>query len=644
MSKDKYISAMDKIEAEEKLKQSTLEKATKQKKIHLFPKLVSFAALILIVFGLTYMLKEAIDQNNMPIDVKGELAALPTIDSYENLRQYVEKNTKTTRGTGILKSDLAIEDAMNAESSVTQNSSEYSTTNIQVANVDEADVVKTDGEYIYYLTNEKLVIVEAQNLNIVSKVEYDLEQEGKERFYPKSAYLTNDKLVVIGRLNMLSTQNNLLSDVIYGADYKSTTTAIIYDISNKQDVKEIRRINVEGNELSTRMIGDNVYIITNQYLYTDSIARPYFRDTIASQEVKYVDYPDIYYFPESTDNTYLLIASFNVNRNEEINVEAFLGAGQEIYCSTDSIYIVKTDYEFSYVEGSLGAAVEGKTTIFKFDINETKVEYKAKGEVPGYIINQFAMDEYDNVFRIATTSNLNNEDVNNLYTLDENLEIIGKIENLAPGERIYSVRFLGEKGYVVTFKQVDPLFAIDLSDPRNPKVLGELKIPGFSEYLHPYDENHLIGIGQDTEEKSNGSVVTNGMKLSMFDITDMTNPIEKFTVTIGDSGTYSEILYNHKCLLFSKEKNLLAFPITITEKQGNYTKSRTTGAIVYNVTLEDGFEEKGVITHQNHDDDYEYGSTVQRIIYIGDKLYTISSNEIRKNNIETLETEGSVEI
>ena len=230
--------------------------------------------------------------------------------------------------------------------------------------------------------------------------------------------------------------------------------------------------------------------------------------------------------------------------------------------------------------------------------------------------------------------------------------MIGKLENLAKGENIYSVRFMGNRAYMVTFVQTDPLFVIDLEDPTNPYVLGELKIPGFSNYLHPYDETHIIGFGQDTEENEFGGVITTGMKMALFDVSNPNNPIEMFSEKIGESGTYSELLNNHKALLFSKEKNLIAFPIYITEETEDYiSKLKFQGAIVYNFDLENGFVKKGEIAHQKINEDvedgyydYDYKKLVKRILYIGNSLFTMSNDLIKSTNIETMEEQGTIEI
>ncbi|MCX6818909.1 MAG: beta-propeller domain-containing protein [Candidatus Aenigmarchaeota archaeon] len=219
---------------------------------------------------------------------------------------------------------------------------------------------------------------------------------------------------------------------------------------------------------------------------------------------------------------------------------------------------------------------------------------------------------------------------NHVYILDGDLNIVGKLEDLASGEQIYSARFIGNKGYMVTFRQIDPLYVIDLSDPANPKVLGFLKIPGVSDYLHPYDENHVIGLGRDATEEGR----MQGMKLSLFDVTDVQNPTEVSKYMIGDRGTSSEALNDHKAFLFSKEKNLLIIPVSLVEGE---KWNAWNGVYVFSLDLENGFVLKGKVTHSNqteNETDYyynDYQSQIRRSLYMDDMLYTISQKMIKMN-------------
>ncbi len=306
------------------------------------------------------------------------------------------------------------------------------------------------------------------------------------------------------------------------------------------------------------------------------------------------------------------------------------------------------------------------TLIYRIHIDENEIGIRASGDVPGYVLNQFSMDEHEGYFRIATTTGHIARSLeeassrNHVYVLDMNLDIVGKLEDLAPGEKIYSARFMGERCYLVTFRKVDPLFVIDLEDPRNPIVLGQLKITGYSDYLHPYDENHIIGIGKETEAAEEGDFAWyQGVKISLFDVSDVENPKEIDKYEIGDRGTDSPILRDHKALLFDKSKNLFVIPVLVAEIDeekypsgvppyihGDYVWQ---GAYVFDISLE-GLVLKGRITHLEDDTDlmksgYYFSSpySVKRSLYIDNVLYTISDKKIKMNSLENLEEINEVE-
>jgi uncharacterized secreted protein with C-terminal beta-propeller domain len=242
-----------------------------------------------------------------------------------------------------------------------------------------------------------------------------------------------------------------------------------------------------------------------------------------------------------------------------------------------------------------------------------------------------------------------------------NLTIVGKLEGLAPGESIYSARFLGKRCYVVTFKKVDPLFVISLEDPTSPTVLGKLKIPGYSDYLHPYDENHLIGIGKEAVEAEQGDFAWyQGVKVSIFDVTNVENPIEAANFTIGDRGTDSPVLRNHKALLFDKGLNLLVLPVLIAEidetkypdgvPANAYGDFVWQGALVFNIT-ESAIVSLGGITHMEDNASlinsgyYFYSDySIKRSLYIDDTLYTISNKKIKMNNLTNLEEINDIKL
>jgi len=588
-----------------------------------------------------------------------------------------------------------------AEAAPSEYSEDYSKTNVQVTGVDEADIVKNDGKYIYVVSGKKIVIVDAhpaEQAEILSEIEVN--------GTPQEIFINKDKLVVFGSKY----------------DYRSSKTFIeVYDVRERSNPIIKRDVYLDGDYYNSRMIGDYVYVIINQPL-------PYYPETgvripeIASAgiakpvcgcvDVYYFDFPDYSY-------RFTTIAAVNTqNDGEELSSKVFLmGITQNLYVSLNNIYITYmkrlnhdayrdriideviipsvpitiaseinsiknsdlSSYEKweqindvlrEYTESlnpeqganfykSMGermitfeekiAKEMEKTVIHKISVDKNKIEYKTGGEVPGNVLNQFSMDESNGYFRIATTTSgfgtfgARTEPKNHVYVLDGDLNIVGKLEDLASGERIYSVRFIGNKGYLVTFRQIDPLFVIDLSNPNSPQVLGFLKIPGVSDYLHPYDETHLIGVGRDATEE--GRML--GMKLSLFDITDVSNPQEISKYIIGESGTYSEALYDHKAFLFSESKNLLVIPIRLSEgRKWNVWQ----GAYVFNLDLGNGFVLKGRVTHENRTENeteyyyYDYAAVIRRSLYMDDVLYTVSNRMIKMNSLDDLNEINKVEL
>ena len=638
---------------------------------------------------------------------------LPTVGSEENLKKLLEEaasqndtlqyGAKKMRNGAEILTDMflaptatAAESVGNSKQSADSGSGDYSTTNIQVEGVDEADIVKTDGKYIYQVNNNRIIIAEVYPADKMSiKKVIGLEENN---IYPTELYLDDKNLVVIGSSNgnipMRSSEKKTMMPSKHGYYYNSTVKMLIYDISDKDNIKKTREIELEGNYLSSRKIGSKLYLVSNKQLnyyriYDSSEVNdtPSYRDTALQQDYISIDYEKIGYFPGSIEPNYMIAAGVNLDRpSEGVNVSTYLGSGESIYASAQNLYVAVTRhnripedvpgpiiYDSAVSQKPAVKVSDRETVIYRFALNNGKLDYTGKGQVPGSILNQFSMDESSGYFRMATTKgNLwgegENISKNNMYVLDSDLNICGSLEDVAPGEKIYSVRFMGDRAYMVTFKKVDPLFVIDLKDAKNPKILGALKIPGYSDYLHPYDENHIIGFGKDSIELSNeGSWGNNksttayyqGMKIALFDVSDVTKPKEKFKEIIGDRGTDSELLNNHKALLFSKEKELMAFPVTVMEIEnrenvtsGNmpaYGSFSFQGAYIYNIDLEEGFKLKARISHISDEEYrksgehwYDYNKNVERIIYIGDNIYTISKGMIKANNIKDMKDKGSL--
>lgn len=546
---------------------------------------------------------------------------------------------------------------------------DYSATNIQVEGVDEADIIKNDGEYLYALQGGKIRIVKAvpsSAMELLSTI--DVSSDG---FNATELYVDGDRLTVIGNLwintyaEPMPAFRKIAAPYWYGG---SNRTAVrIYDVSDRSAPALKRSVSFEGNAISSRRIDDRIFLVMNQNLGwyggpvpLDAELLPKFSDSATNEkEAAVVPCADVMILPREPQPQYLIIATIPTDdTNGKIEKEVILGNATNVYSSLENLYVASSQSRYLW-QGKTGKSVQ-QTTVYRFAINDKGVELKAKGKVPGTVLNQFSMDEYRDHFRIATTDgeswNQENMSRNNLYVLNMSLERTGTLEDLAPGEQIYSVRFVGDKTYMVTFRTIDPLFVLDTSDPKNPRVLGQLKIPGYSNYLHPYDSDHILGFGKDAAVSKDGTTAWyQGMKVALFDVSDTQNPKILDEVLIGDRGSDSPLLYDHKALLFEKDKNLLAFPVSVSKiddalKQGNdgtaYGSPVFQGAYVYDISL-DGFKQIGQITHYEEDDllkagGYLYGKDVERITRIGDSLYTLSQIGVKSSDRKTLATQDSI--
>ncbi|PIQ76659.1 hypothetical protein COU78_05190 [Candidatus Peregrinibacteria bacterium CG10_big_fil_rev_8_21_14_0_10_49_24] len=542
---------------------------------------------------------------------------------------------------------------------------DYSETNVQVEGVDESDIVKTDGSYIYAVLNGKVRIVRtdpANSMEVVSTI--DLQDS---EFNPNDLYIDGDKLIVLGTSwNSYKTThpaaNKMAVGIMAPAFYGGQQTEVrIYDIADRSNPVSLRTLSFDGNTVSTRKIGSRIYLVMNEGVRwrvpnpipvpLEGDLLPSFSDSALGGSTHAVSRcGDIIILPHVQNPQYLIVATIPTDSaDKEVKREVVLGSAENIYASTSNLYVAANQWLYHW-RGPVGTSTE-ETSIYRFAFTDNGIEMKAHGTVPGRVLNQFSMDEYDGNFRIATTTgqswDQSNPSKNNVYVLNMNLEDVGKIEDIAPGETIYSARFIGNRAYLVTFKKVDPFFVLDLSNPANPTILGKLKIPGYSDYLHPYDETHILGFGKDAQEAKEGEFAWyQGMKIALFDVTDPSDPKQLHTFGIGDRGTDSPLLHNHKALLFDKERNLLAFPVevhklTAEQKQGapgsSWGMPVFQGAYVFGISLEQGFTLKGTISHYNQQDylkagSYFYGKNVERILRIKDSLFTVSEYGVQAHS------------
>jgi len=595
---------------------------------------------------------------------------IPRFESYEALKAAFEEGM-SGRNYGIMEAVVGLPSAMpmaaKAGDSVSQ--ADYSTTNIQVEGVDEADIVKTDGKYVYSFSKNRLVITEAYPVEtgrVVSKTELD-------GIYPQEMFVSGNNLLLFGKASFdyMEEPGGQASEMgIAPYPYWGGGTVVrLYDISDRENIVLEKEISFEGNYLTSRLIGEKAYFVVNSWPRYGVMEEdggniiPLMRED--SIEKMVAEPTDIGYILPMPAQSFVTLVSLDLGSGET-GKETIAGSAYNVFASKDAIYLAATVWlprdslipEGTPVVKDVERAIIGdeeKTVVNKFGLDNGRIGFLGQGEVPGHVLNQFSMDEFEGNFRIATTIGWNGS--NSLYVLDSEMDTIGVLEDLAPGESIYSARFMGNKAYLVTFRKIDPLFVIDLSNPRSPRVLGKLKIPGYSDYLHPIDESHLIGIGKETIEAAKGDFAWyQGLKMAVFDVSDVENPVEMHKIVIGDRGTESYALHDHKAFLYDKEKELLVLPIMLAEIpeeqkkplgenqiSPSYGQPVFQGAFVFKLNLEDGFVERGRITHVSEEDElkrgYYYGDdySVKRALYIGNVLYTLSENMLKANDLGSLQ-------
>ncbi len=654
------------------------------------------------------------------------------------LQQFLEENssdTNLTFGTPLARGAMEISLMMNSLSATGRNEGvavssdssgntlDYSTTNNQVAGVDEADIIKTDGNFIYALVRNDLFIIKANpagETQVISKITF------KSR--PLDLFISGTSLAVFGNDDQIFT-TELFQSFRRQTGY---TFFKVFNLTDPASPQLVRDLDFEGSYTNSRLIGDYVYFITNNYAYyienEQLTPRVLEAGAVLSSDCASVSRcfaPDVYYFDIPYDSyNYTSITAINIaDNNEAINGQIYLmNNGQNLYVSKNNLYITYTEYLNEYeleqeikrervltslsagdqdkikkieavanfilttdekkmkvatiIDRYLSSLTEAeqsiwqenidttllnrlkqkskemeKTVIHKIAISGKIIEYKAKGEVGGQVLNQFSMDENGSYFRLATTRSSMwsrlfdrpQDSYSNIYILDVDLQIVGSLENLATTERIYAARFMGDRLYLVTFKQTDPLYVVSLVDPTKPEVLGAVKVPGFSTYLHPVDKNgtKLLGLGREAEESESGGVKVKGLKLSLFDFSDLSRPRELDSYLLGDERSDSIALYDHKAFLYSEEKNILSIPAILRENNGRLSFA---GALIF--TLNDNsISLKGRIDHSAGgyftQTDYWQGfnyfdNTVKRSLYINDNLYTFSNKFLKINNLTDL--------
>ncbi len=538
-------------------------------------------------------------------------------------------------------------------------SDDYSDTNTQVVGVDEMDNVLTDGKYIYTMYHDKVQISLAYTvvdgpdvLSLYKTFEFSNEECSGDQFFPQGMYIDDDYLIVIGNqynydCKDYDDEDGSGEDLIieyYWYQNSSHIKVLVFDKTNDFELQDEYLMN--GYFTGTRKIENNLYIVTNNWIpfYDEEVDIDYYLSEYeVNGQVTKATYSDVVYIEGSNPNSFTTFYGIDLDTTE-VDMETILGdSGYNLYVSNENIYLVGAVYyfwpmtDFIQVEEPV---YESKTAIMKVAIDDGNVEYSGTGMVSGYTLNQFSMDEHNGYLRITTTTGWSGPDVNNrLYVLDEDLNEVAVLENLGkPGETIKSTRFVGDYAYIVTYEQTDPFYVINLTDPTTPVVEGELMIPGFSTYLQPLGEDFMLGIGFGDNDGG-----TNGLKISIYDISDKANPFV-FDEIIFDYSEFgwgsSTVTYNHKDLLLSLSKGIIALPF-YTYSYGDSGYEYKSGILVYNIDLETGFTFNGYVTHStdaSEDTDRAEYVYVYKSKFIDDYFYTISNAYIKVSTIEDTET------
>lgn len=445
---------------------------------------------------------------------------------------------------------------------------DYSTTNLQMEGVDESDIAKIDGSYIYTVEDKYIVITDIR----------DGKLEEVTRFLPKDCgaadrvmeiYVDGDQLILVvqGYETSLGESSKAGSDkensdkessdeeiavsdasedsaFCYKMNGKSTTQIQVYSIVDRRNPEFEGRLIQDGYYNTSRKIGDVVYLFTQYHMTSDVVGyvEKEYTSVIPKVNGEKVAAGEIY-LPESSGESGILVSSLDVNKPDKVLDSKLVISGYaQTYISKDALYLYEEDYD--------GAMI---TNIAKFALDEGRISGVAATAVRGYVRDTFAINASDGYLRVLTTDYSTEDEVNALYILDENLKLTGQLTGIAPGEEIYAARFMGNTGYFVTYRNTDPLFTVDLSDPAKPEIIGELKVTGFSEYLHFWDDTHLLGIGYESDEKT-GNI--ENIKLSMFNIENPGEVTEEAKLVLKDVD-YSEALYDYKSVIISKDKNLI---------------------------------------------------------------------------------------
>ena len=476
---------------------------------------------------------------------------------------------------------------------------DFTDTNVRTEGVAEGDIIKTDGKYIYAYDRYTLhiIIYRVQDGKIEKCGGINVLNDDMDAV---EMYINGDRLIFIGRTE--------------DSGYMDKTGIVIYDISDRENPEMVKSITQDGMYYSSRMVGDKLYTFSKKSVDLGKMRKKKYKTYIPEIDGDIIENDKILVQDDIHCDTYVVVSAVDLNKGKVVDRLGALAGNGFIYVSSENIYL--TDVVFSWEDYSWS----NETKIIKISYKDGNLSYEAKGKFPGYLKDDYCIDEHNGYIRLVTNYTDDYSTYNALYVLNKDLEKVSAIKRLAENETIKSARFMGDWGYFVTFRNTDPLFAVDLSDPENPEITDYLKIPGFSEYLHPYGDGKLLGIGHDADLETGRA---EGLKLSMFDISDPSDIKEEDKV-IMDEYVNANIFEDRRAFMFDSKEGRFGFA---TQRAWDYTDDNDSRIFydVFDYDEEDGFDCK-LEYKLAIDEYYSYDSTTfsgTRGIIIGDYLYVV---------------------
>ncbi|HVB95217.1 MAG TPA: beta-propeller domain-containing protein [Nitrososphaerales archaeon] len=633
--------------------------------------------LILIVAGAAFLWFPRSSTSNPSASTTAGNAAPGTLSSfqtYQELNQFITANAKSAQQYGgpggvffggalVPGMTTTVQGAMSttttvAAAAVGSTSSGYTTTNNQVQGVDELDMVKTDGAYLYVASSQTVSIIKALPAN-------------------STAIVSTISLPTSDILGISIAPQRLA--VIAQSNVDASVDIRLYDVSNLSAPSLVKSVSVNGSQVAARFAQGYLYDIVQQPSFVDNGSgnvTALYPGSATDGASSALPPESTYYTPNKSQvSVYTMIVSMSMSTGAQSSVAVLTGQSSTVYVSTSNIYVVYPNFPSYYADGIQGDVFGGSagpvavggahqpqnSTVVRVAYSDGVLGADSAGSFPGVVLNQFSMDEYNGYFRVAASRavsmNGTSSRSDDVYVLDQNFTQVGALRNIAPGENIYSVLFSGEVGYVVTFEQVDPLFAISFKNPASPVILSALTVSGFSDYLYPFGSSYLIGVGKDTVASSSGNFAYYlGMKLSLFHVAGDGTSTEVANYMIGDRGTDSPVLSDHLAFTFDPARNISVIPVDLAKVSGNQTSPPGSpppygqqvwqGAYVISVSPT-GFDLLGTVTQYPQGSGGSYfgssgGHDIYRSVIIGNALYTISQDEVMVSDLTSFSTLATV--